>query len=204
MGRENLIDFNSYDVFEDGTIRSKHWNRFLIPSKTPDGYLRLNSIKCKDGKKRGFMLQRVIYYYFKGDIPDEMKVNHIDEDKLNNSITNLNLLTHLENCNWGTRNERISKAHKGRKNGSPSEETRKHMSEAQKKRFQREGEAEKRHKPVCQYNGDVLINVFKSVKEASEKTGFSKSSISAASRGVLNKKGNHKLGGYTFYSGVAI
>lgn len=41
-----------------------------------------------------------------------------------------------DNCNWGTRNERISKSHKGVKLGSPSEETRIKQSDAQKKRFQ--------------------------------------------------------------------
>ena len=111
-------------------------------------------------RKDGFMLQRVIYYYFKGDIPDDMKVNHIDENKFNNSIDNLNLLSHTDHCNWGTRNERISNALKGRKNGSPSETTRRHMSDAQKRRFVKEGEKEKYYKPIYQYDGDALINTF--------------------------------------------
>ena len=44
-----------------------------------------------------------------GDIPEGMEVNHIDENKQNNSISNLNLLTKTENLNWGTHNERAAK-----------------------------------------------------------------------------------------------
>lgn len=203
MCRENLIDFSRYEVFEDGKIWSKYWNRFIKGSKTPDGYLRVTLAK-QDGSKDSYLLNRVIFYYFKGEIPDEIKVNHIDENKLNNSISNLNLMTHRENCNWGTRNERISKAHKGRKSGSPSEEIRKKMSDAQKRRMTKEEEKEKYYKPIWQYENGELVGVYKSVKEASEITGFNKSTISSASRGVLNRQGNHKLGKYMFYNAAQI
>ena len=33
---------------------------------------------------------------------------HKDEDKENNCIENLELMTQKENCNYGTRNQRIS------------------------------------------------------------------------------------------------
>ena len=42
------------------------------------------------------------------------EVNHIDEDKGNNRADNLEWVTHTENCNHGTRNERtIAKTSKG-------------------------------------------------------------------------------------------
>ena len=43
-------------------------------------------------------------------IPEGMEVNHKDEVKGNNCLDNLELLTKKENCNYGTRNARISKA----------------------------------------------------------------------------------------------
>ena len=33
-------------------------------------------------------------------------VNHIDEDKQNNSVENLQWMSHKDNCNYGTRNEK--------------------------------------------------------------------------------------------------
>ena len=134
MCRENKIDFNYYEVYDDGRIWSKHWNRLIKGTINEDGYIRV-CLKCKDGKKDIFFLHRVIYFYFKGDIPDDMYANHIDENKLNCSASNINLLTHQDNCNWGTRNERISKAHTGRKNKPLSEETKRKISETKRCKF---------------------------------------------------------------------
>ena len=46
---------------------------------------------------------------FIGDIPCGMQVNHINEDHGDDRPCNLNLMTPKENCNWGTRNTRISR-----------------------------------------------------------------------------------------------
>lgn len=200
MNKESLIDFSKYEICDDGRIYSKYWKKFIEGTETPDGYLRI-TLKTVDGRFDSFMWNRVIYYFFNGDIPENMFVNHVDEDKMNNSISNLNLLTHKQNCNWGTRNERISKSHTGKKNGPISEETRLKLSIAQINRMKKEEEKAKYYKPVWQYDLDgCLVNVFKSVKEASEVTGFNPSNVSSASRGVLNREGNHKLGKYMFYN----
>lgn len=41
-----------------------------------------------------------------------MQINHKDENKANNCIGNLELMTNKENCSYGTRNARISKSMK--------------------------------------------------------------------------------------------
>lgn len=53
-----------------------------------------------------------MYMAHVGVIPQGMQINHKDEDKTNNSIDNLELMTNKENSSYGTRNERISKAMK--------------------------------------------------------------------------------------------
>lgn len=131
MCRESLIDYSKYKIYEDGTIWSKHFKKFCKFTETKDEYLR-GTFKNEDGSFDSYLINRVIYYFFKGDIPENMKVNHIDENKKNNSINNLNLLTHKDNCNWGTRNERISKSHTGVKIGPMKEETKRKISEAKK------------------------------------------------------------------------
>jgi hypothetical protein len=63
----------------------------------------------KNGSRKKHLVHVLVYETFFGDIPEGMQVNHKDENKDNNSAFNLNLLTPKENCNWGTRNERITK-----------------------------------------------------------------------------------------------
>lgn len=94
MCKESLIDFSKYTITEDGTIFSKSYNknRNLEGSFDKDGYV-LIKFKCSDGKQRFFRLHRVIYYFFKGDIPQGYQVHHINKNKLNNSIENIELLS---------------------------------------------------------------------------------------------------------------
>ena len=48
-------------------------------------------------ENRARMLHRVLYAWFIGPIPKNMVVDHIDENKLNNKLSNLQLLTRKEN-----------------------------------------------------------------------------------------------------------
>lgn len=80
--------------------------RILSPSKVRGDYLQV--ILCKEGKPTAFSVHRLVYEAFHGKIPEGMQVNHIDEDKSNNSLNNLNLMTPKENTNWGSAIERRS------------------------------------------------------------------------------------------------
>lgn len=71
------------------------------------GYLRVGL--HEEGKTKWFYVHRLVYSAFCGKIPGGYDVNHIDEDKTNNRLENLNLMTRKENNNWGTRTERCSK-----------------------------------------------------------------------------------------------
>lgn len=108
MCREQLIDFSLYKINPNkGTIFSTFKNQYVDGCVKENNYIQVK-LKCKDNTRKTFYLQRVIWYYVNGDIPPEMQVNHIDENKANNSILNLNLMSPSDNCNWGTRNKRLS------------------------------------------------------------------------------------------------
>lgn len=103
-----LKNFNDYEIdVENGTVWSYKSNRF-IGAKHPKGYWYVG-LMDNDGKQHNFILQRLIWIAVNGNIPEGLQVNHIDENKSNNSITNLNLMTCKENCNFGTRNTRRAK-----------------------------------------------------------------------------------------------
>lgn len=102
-------DFTKYEVFEDGRIWSYKTKRFLKPQTMKDGYQRV-WLSDNEGKIKWYLLHRVVYEAVSGSpIPEGYEINHIDERKDNNSKSNLELVSHKENCNYGSRNARISK-----------------------------------------------------------------------------------------------
>lgn len=103
-----IDNFSDYEIYpKDGKIWSLKRNKFLGANR--NGYLTV-ALYADDGSVWNTGVHRVIYTACYGEISEGLEVNHIDEDKSNNSISNLNLMTSKENNNWGTRNERLAKA----------------------------------------------------------------------------------------------
>ncbi len=65
---------------------------------------------CKQSIKKNYRVHRLVWEAFNGQIPEGLQVNHINEVKTDNRLSNLNLMTAKENLNWGTRNERMAKS----------------------------------------------------------------------------------------------
>lgn len=59
-----------------------------------DGY---NIISLYNGKGKTFRVHRLVVESFIGDVPDGMQVNHIDYNRANNHVENLEIVTRLEN-----------------------------------------------------------------------------------------------------------
>ena len=66
------------------------------------------ALKDEEGRSKSHYLHRLMARTFFGDIPEGMEINHLDEDKTNNKLSNLSITDHASNCRYGTRNERIS------------------------------------------------------------------------------------------------
>ena len=66
-------------------------------------------------EKTGKSIHSLVWEAFNGPVPQGMQVNHINENKSDNRLENLNLMTPQENCNWGTRNKRIQRYNDRRK-----------------------------------------------------------------------------------------
>ena len=118
-----IMGFNNYEIYpETGQIWSYTSNRY-IGTKGLDGYWRC-AIISDDGKRENWLMHRLIWVIINGEIPNDLQINHIDENKDNNSIFNLALVTCKENNNWGTHNERMIKNQKSKpiialKDGNP-------------------------------------------------------------------------------------
>lgn len=89
---DELGNVFSLDRF-DGWINRK--GKKLKPDWNSAGYGRVTL--SKSGKTKRFFIHRLVYEAYYGEIPKDLQVHHIDENKENNSIQNLELVTQREN-----------------------------------------------------------------------------------------------------------
>lgn len=207
------IDYRGiYQVSNLGRIRSldryvRGYNHGIEHKKYIKGcILKLRTNCCgywmvhfsKNGKHRDYSLHRIVYFSFNPNADTTLEVNHIDENKDNCTLSNLNLLSPKDNCNYGTRNQRIASKTKGAIRGKMSEENRKRISTALKQSAKaKEGRkitALKNSKSiVCLTDNGTIVKEYTSAAEAERETGIASQSINDCCRHK-----NHRLhaGGY--------
>lgn len=91
----NGKEYRAYDEFyfvsQDGEIYSVYKKGLLKQAIDLDGYPRV------DIHSRHMKVHRLVYQVWNGEIPSGMQVNHIDDNKLNSSASNLYLGTQKDN-----------------------------------------------------------------------------------------------------------
>lgn len=89
--------YPEYLIYDDGRVLSKRRNRFMKITKDTKGY---NRIKLMINKKRGdFKIHRLVAEHYIPNPENKPQVNHINGDKSNNHISNLEWVTNMENIN---------------------------------------------------------------------------------------------------------
>lgn len=113
-GYEGLYEISNYGrvkrlggivLCKDGKPKSVK-EKILIGCNSGCGYRKV--CLSKNGKINGKNVHTLVYETFIGSIPKGMEINHIDEDKINNAVWNLELVSHKDNLEWGTRGKRQS------------------------------------------------------------------------------------------------
>lgn len=97
-----------YKIGSNGEIMNKR-GLLLKQSLDTDGY---KLITLYNGKRKMFRVHRLVVENFIGSIPDGMQVNHIDYNRANNHVENLEIVTRLENVRHSY--DRIAKANSKR------------------------------------------------------------------------------------------
>lgn len=135
MGRVKIVEHEVHYIstqFDEETIIVRKVKEKIKKFKNEkNGYVRVEL--TKDGESKFFAVHRLVAYMFieNDDVENKVQVNHIDEDKSNNTVENLEWCTAKYNTNYGTRNERVAEKLNGRE---VAEETRKKISEKAKGR----------------------------------------------------------------------
>lgn len=96
----------TYQISEKGNIKNVKTGKKLKNNIGTTGYYQVHL--RKEGKPKTHLVHRLVAISFIDNPKMELEVNHIDEDKLNNEVSNLEWVSPKENCNHGTRLERCN------------------------------------------------------------------------------------------------
>ena len=174
--REEYRDIEGYEglyqVSNLGRVKSLNYRRtgkerILKPGKDGHGYLQV--ILWKGGKSKTCKVHRLVAEAFLENPQGLPEINHISEDKTDNSLENLEWVSHEYNCNYGTRIKRIA--------------------EANSKALTNHPKLSKSVIAISKVSG--LITEFKSIHEAERVLGINNSSIVKCCKGKLKSAGNY-------------
>ena len=96
-----------YQVSNLGRVKRITTGRVLKPLKHANGYLMVKLSKNSIVYTK--TVHRLVAEAFIPNPEHKSEINHIDETKTNNNVSNLEWMTRKENINHGTRTERMSK-----------------------------------------------------------------------------------------------
>ena len=155
----------------DRYVNGKNGSKCLMKGKIlkqgtdRDGYKKVVLYKNKKGKT--YRVHRLVAMTFIPNSNNLSYVNHKDENPSNNTVWNLEWCTHKYNDNYGTRNERISKAHKGK---PKTEEAKKRQSESMKGKYT--GKNHPYATPILMFTkNNVFVKRFDCIVDANEYLG---------------------------------
>ena len=107
---KSIKGYENYEVSNLGRIKSLKYGKekILKPVKNKYGYLQV--VLCGDGKIKNFKIHQLVASAF---IPNPLgftEINHKDENKINNVVSNIEWVSRSYNIHYGTRTKRAAAA----------------------------------------------------------------------------------------------
>lgn len=139
-----ITDFPDYKVSNLGRVKSLKFKKEKILKQQKNKKCYLLVRLCKNGKKQSRYTHHLVFENFNNyKLKNNYDIHHINENKQDNMISNLELMSHSIhsiNHNTGTckseeTKKKISKNHIGMKGKSHTKETKNKISETKKEKF---------------------------------------------------------------------
>lgn len=104
--RKKIVDFTNYSVDENGDVFSKSGKQ-IYKWTDNTGYIQV--VLYKNNKRYYKRVHRLVYEAFNGAIEERFVIDHIDGDKSNNNLDNLEKITRSKNIKYFYENNSIIK-----------------------------------------------------------------------------------------------
>ena len=105
---KNIKGYPGYQISNMGRVWSKKRQIYLKNGKTTNGYCQV-CLYAINGKNKRELVHRLVALAFIPNLNNYPCVNHKDENKENNSASNLEWCDRSYNVNYGSRNEKAGK-----------------------------------------------------------------------------------------------
>lgn len=157
MGRVKSLERQSSTFCQKGTMCTYSVNEKICKQHTVGGYLMVHL--SNNNKKKLVRVHRLVAMSFMPNPNNYPQINHINENKTDNTLGNIEWCTCKQNNNHGTRNKRMSSTQRNDK---------------------------KKSKRVLQYslNGE-LVKEWESICDAG-RAGYNRQGVSRVCRGMKN------------------
>ena len=106
---KKITDF-PYEISNLGNVRNIRTGKILKQNKDSSGYPQVELFY--NNKRKSIRIHRIVAEYFIPNPNNLPQVNHKDENKWNNVVSNLEWCDITYNANYGTRGKRIGEKHK--------------------------------------------------------------------------------------------
>lgn len=200
-----IKNYPNYMISNRGRVKSLNYNKtgeerimkFAINKK---GYCCV--VLYKDKKQKHYLVHRLVATAFIPNPNNLPQLNHKDEVKTNNCVDNLEWCDAKYNINYGTHNNKLSLAHKGKK---LSQEHKDKLSKILKGRIlsqEWKNKISKAHQiPILQFSksGNTILRKWDSATQASNELNINRSNITKCCNGKHNFCGGYRWMYYEDY-----